>query len=521
MSRMLSIACSSEKRSLFEPIVEDFNTVGYRDFDGEGLTLRCNFYEDAYILGGVVTHDFGLFVPASALSAFRLQDMWAQRYQQQEPLRVQFLTFAASPVAFVMSSRIYDLLGGEAAPEWGRRSHEQTTRQVAPGVGWQSLVGQEQQLRLVHAHGTTADGLAVLTAEWMWSCGGREPSAADAVGVARDLVGALEERVVEYVPDDRTAFRRARSREADVVLAQERAALAAFAEEGGEEPVIVYPADGTVWVDQVLGRVQYGETEPIDHAYTTLLAHLRSPQTADRLLAYGLHPADSALGTREDSDRILAAHPAGQRGSVRIANTGTPPMRLPGYQSVRIISSAWSGVAKAAVVCLVVDISGSMEGSKLAAACEAIRRFCDRPQSTATALGLVTFDSAAVVVVPVQPIAEAKPAIESAIRSVAAGDMTALFDAVAVAVAELERAAEPGHLRAVLLLTDGVENRSHTTLSAARSALEDASVTVFAIAYGSDADEASLRLLAGASGLVVTASVRDIEEIYEALSAHV
>lgn len=99
--------------------------------------------------------------------------------------------------------------------------------------------------------------------------------------------------------------------------------------------------------------------------------------------------------------------------------------------------------------------------------------------------------------------------------------MTALFDAVAVAVAELERAAEPGHLRAVLLLTDGVENRSHTTLSAARSALEDASVTVFAIAYGSDADEASLRLLAGASGLVVTASVRDIEEIYEALSAHV
>ncbi len=533
MSRILSLACSAEKRSLFESIEKDFNAVGYRDLDGADLALRCSYYDDAYVLGSVAGRDFRFFIPASALSELSLREMLAQRYQQEEPPVVAFSSFAASPVVLVMSSPVFERLGGKAvwqsseSPPWSRLMRKRTADgptigRLPDGLGWHSLVRQEQQLRLVHAHGTTVDGLAVMAAEWMWACGGREPSADDTAGHARDLVKALEERVVEYAPDDRTALHRSHSAEADVVLVQERAALAAVTEESGDESVIVYPAEGTLWVDQVLGQVQYGENEgPIEHAYELLSAHLRSPQTADRILTHGLHPAGSSLGTRKDSDRILAAHPAAQRGSVRIANSGAPPMVLPGYQSVKIISDSWGSVAKAADVVLVLDISGSMTGSKLAAACEAIRRFCTRPQSTATAVGLVTFESTAVVAVPVQPIAQAVPAIESAIRSVSAGGGTALFDAATAAVAELERAAGPGHLRAVLLLTDGEENKSQNTLSEARTALDHANATVFAIAYGADADEATLRRLAGESGLVVTASSRDIEEIYEALSAHV
>lgn len=236
MSRILSIACSAGKRSLFESIEEDFNATGYRDLDGTDLVLRCSYYEDADVLRFVVGRDFRLFVPASALSAFSLREMLAQRYQQEEPPSVAFSSYAASPVVLVMSSRIYELLGGESVrqlsrgPRWPRltrkrRAHGPTARRAAQGLGWHSLVGQEQQLRLVHAHGTTVDGLAVMAAEWMWACGGREPSADDAAGQARDLVGALEERVVEYAPDDRTALHRAHSAEADVVLVQESAAL--------------------------------------------------------------------------------------------------------------------------------------------------------------------------------------------------------------------------------------------------------------------------------------------------------
>jgi len=532
MSRILPIACSAEKRSLFESIEMDFNAVGYRDLDGTDLALRCHYYDDPYVLGSVAGRDFRYFVPASALSELSLRDLLAQRYQEAAPPEVVYSSFATSPVVLVMPSRVYELLGGKATGQspgrspWSRLSRQRRDEgwaigQQPRGVGWHSLLTQGGELRLAHAHGTTADGLAVMAAEWVWACGGREPSADDAAGRARDLVKALEERVVEYAPDDRTALLRAQSAQADVVLVREDAALAAAAESGAES-VIVYPAEGTLWIDQVLGRVHHEEIRrPIDRPYELLSAHLRSAQTADRVLTHGMHPAGSALGTRNDSARLIAAHPAAQQGSVRIVNSGAAPMVLPGYQSVKIISGSWGSVAKAADVCLVLDTSESMVGSKLAAACEAIRRFCARPQSTATAVGLVTFDRTAVVTVPVQPLAQATQNIELAIRSVRAGGNTALFDAVAVAVAELHRAAGMGHMRVVLLLTDGAENSSRKTFSEARIELDAADVTVFAIAYGADADEATLRRLAGDSGLVVTASPRDVEEIYAALSAHV
>jgi uncharacterized protein YegL len=532
VSRILSLACSAEKKSLFESIEMDFNAVGYRDLDGTELALRCHYYDDPYVLGSVAGRDFRYFIPASAFSEFSLRDLLAQRYQEAAPPEVAYSSFAASPVVLVMSSRVYELLGGKGtwqslkSSRWPRRMRQRKAkgpaiRRIPGGVGWHSLVAQGRELRLAHAHGTTADGLAVMTAEWVWACGGREPSAGDAAGRARDLVKALEEQVVEYAPDDRTALLRAQSAQADVVLVREDAALAAATESGGES-VIVYPAEGTLWVDQVLGRVQYEEIQgPIDRGYELLSAHLHSTQTADRILTHGMHPAGSALGTRNDSARLMAAHPAAQQGSIRIANSGAAPMVLPGYQSVKIISGSWGSVAKAADICLVLDTSGSMAGSKLTAACEAIRRFCARPQSTATAVGLVTFAGTAVATVPVQPLVQATSTIESAIRSVSAGGETALFDAVAVAVAELHRAAGLGHLRVVLLLTDGEENRSRKTFSEARIELEAAGVTVFAIAYGADADEATLRRLTGESGLVVTASPRDVEEIYAALSAHV
>ena len=154
-------------------------------------------------------------------------------------------------------------------------------------------------------------------------------------------------------------------------------------------------------------------------------------------------------------------------------------------------------MAKAADVCLVLDISGTITGSKLAAACEAIRRFCDRPQSTATAVRLVSVeDRCGCRPRPANRPGHTSHRIGDPVRECGRCDGSATT--VAVAVAELERAASPGHLRAVLLLTDGEENSSQTTFSEAQTALDDAGVTVFAIAYGADADEATLRLLVGA-----------------------
>jgi Ca-activated chloride channel homolog len=502
MSTILSIACSIDKEALFTSIQDEFNAARHQTSDGEAFEVRFHFYEDADVIHWVLARDFQLFLPSSGFSLFDLQQRWGERRQGEEEAPVEYSPFAASPVVFAMSQETHETLGGEAT-----------------SIGWHTLLEHEPPLRLTHAHGGTVDGVAVLAAEWVWAAGGRDPSPEDTEGRTRDMVGAIEGKVVEYGPDDRTVLSRWRSVGADVVVAQERLALAALADSESES-VIVYPDEGTVWVEQVVARVRAAEDQRAEDAYRLLSAHLRSSRIAARLRSEGLHPTGAVLGSPDESAQVLTAHPAGKRGSVHLVNPGAPPMVLPGYRSVRIISTAWEGVAKAAHVCLVLDCSGSMGGVKLRGASDAVRKFCSRSQSTDTTLSLVTFDNSVSVRVPAKPITQARPAIEAALNAASAKGGTALFDAVLVASRELEGKADPGHLRAMVLLTDGEENSSASTLHDAKAAAAGAGL-VYAIAYGDDADVETLRSLAGATGLALTASVGDIERIYEALSAHV
>jgi uncharacterized protein YegL len=507
VSRTLSIACAAEKEPLLALIEEEFNAAGHRDDNGTDLVLDCRYVDDARLLGSGIFYESDYFIPPSAASLLTLPELW-----DNDAPRLRFTSFASSPVVLAMTGQLYDILAGRARALAPRRP---------TAVGWHSLVGDGEQLRLMHAHGTTADGLAVLAAEWMWASDGREQAVVDVEGPARQLVSALEDRVVEYAPDDRAVLRRFRSAGADVVIAQEQAVLAAFADPEAGGVVIAYPAEGTVWVDQVLCSLRRGDMHRSrDLAHEVLSAHLLSPQTAVRLRADGLHPVGQVMGTRSDSELLLAAQPAGGRGSVRIANPGAPPMVFPRYRTVRTISEAWADVAKAADMCLILDISQSMAGTKLAAACDGVRGFCRRPRSTATAIGLITFNNTATVVVPVSLASTSVHAIESALRHVHEAGRTALLDAVVTGVAELERVAEPGRTRAIVLLTDGEDNNSRATFAGTQAVLAAAGITAFAIAYGDGADLAALQRLAGSGGLAVSASVRDIDEIYEALSAH-
>ena len=258
--------------------------------------------------GGGFLYEFNFFVPGSAVSSLSLRELPGRQNLREEVPSARLSSFAASPVVLVMSPRTYDDLGGTATSgsRWGfgksepvgSQGRRMMSGQRPGGVGWETLVtqGVSSSFGSMHAHGTTPDGLAVMTAAWMWACDGREPSAEDAAGQAGQLVGALEERVVEYGPDDRTVLQRFRSAGADVVLSQERAVLIALTEQDETELVIVYPAESTAWIEQVLGWAHPGENERhLVQAHELLLAHLRSQQTASRLLTNGLHPLGQAL----------------------------------------------------------------------------------------------------------------------------------------------------------------------------------------------------------------------------------
>jgi tight adherence protein B len=164
---------------------------------------------------------------------------------------------------------------------------------------------------------------------------------------------------------------------------------------------------------------------------------------------------------------------------------------------------------------LVVDTSGSMGGTRdnIGRAKAAARRFVEELQPGGKA-GLLAFaDQPAQATV----LTDKRAQLAAGIARLKASGETALWDAVAAAAAALSRA--PGD-RAVILLSDGKDNRSTNTLNEAIAAAQKASVTVYAIALDSGAQVPSgaLRQLARQTkGRYIPARGAELTGLYASL----
>lgn len=160
-------------------------------------------------------------------------------------------------------------------------------------------------------------------------------------------------------------------------------------------------------------------------------------------------------------------------------------------------------------VVLALDVSGSMTGAKLRDAQEAARRFLDSltPKDNAAFIAF----SNVIALDKLDTAREAgfgadKTALYSAIGRLQANGWTPLYDTAYKAVTWA--AAAPAGNRAVLLFTDGKEEKSPDGKQGSQVANDDspireanrAGVPVFTIGLGADADEAYLKRLALETG---------------------
>ena len=131
---------------------------------------------------------------------------------------------------------------------------------------------------------------------------------------------------------------------------------------------------------------------------------------------------------------------------------------------------------------LVMDRSGSMlEGDKLEEARQAARAFVDlmRPEDQT---GLVIFNTEVQVA---QPITGDQAALRQAIDQVEAFNDTALNDAIIQAVDLL---GDYQGRKAIIVLSDGMDNRSTNNLDAILSRLSDAEISIYTIGLGNPED---------------------------------
>jgi len=171
---------------------------------------------------------------------------------------------------------------------------------------------------------------------------------------------------------------------------------------------------------------------------------------------------------------------------------------------------------------LAIDISGSMAvDGKLAAAKDAALAYIDQMQ-IGDRTGLIAFDVETDVV---QPVTADRLALAEAIRSLQTGGDTAMFDALVEGVRQLE--AIDGR-KAIIVLTDGMDNSSHVTLDELLSQTGDQGPSISAVGLGdrgqlgvsfAGLDEGRLETLASRAGGVYarTADAAELRQVYERL----
>jgi tight adherence protein B len=168
-------------------------------------------------------------------------------------------------------------------------------------------------------------------------------------------------------------------------------------------------------------------------------------------------------------------------------------------------------------IVLLLDVSGSMEGEPLTGAKQAASSFLtDLPDDVAVAV--VSYDTEAVVVTDFEADRDEHLA---GIDALAVGGDTAMYDAVRTAV-ELFPAADEDTSQIVVLLTDGEDTVSDSTVDEAITDLTGRDVTLTGIEYLTDSgEEGAIRAMADATGGAVLEAddTEALTSVYQTLAA--
>jgi VWFA-related protein len=150
---------------------------------------------------------------------------------------------------------------------------------------------------------------------------------------------------------------------------------------------------------------------------------------------------------------------------------------------------------------LVIDVSGSMaDNGKIDSARGAATAFLDTLGARDSAAVISFADSVNVV----HAYSSDRDALKGALASLQAKGDTALYDAIGQ-TAQLQGAL-PQRRKVLLILTDGADTRSQTSLETAIDAARQAGVAVFAIGLGDDVNRDVLEQIAGSAGQAVFVS---------------
>ncbi len=303
-----------------------------------------------------------------------------------------------------------------------------------------------------------------------------------------------------------------------------------------EKLVALYPKEGTFWHEHpfAIPNADWVTQEQRDAA-KVFTEYIRSQPIQEKVMESGFRPVNPGVTVGYPIASELGVDP----------NQPSTILEVPDPDVVAAVQASWQFVKKQADVLLVIDTSGSMEGSKIDQAKAAANAFLDS-MPTQNRVGLVTFDSQPRVYdfstnsliyldASTQDSVEAlvsaeggQNTVRSQINDLQAGGDTSLYDAILQSVELLKNNREDSddRIQSIVVLSDGQDTSSVTPLQTVVEQInanrEDRNpIIVIPVAYGGDADINALNGIARASATRVQSGDPDnIQQVLELISSY-
>ena len=258
--------------------------------------------------------------------------------------------------------------------------------------------------------------------------------------------------------------------------------------------VAIYPKEGTFWSDHPVGVVQRDWVTPErKEAAQLYIDYLLKDEQQQKALKYGFRPGleKVKLGAPIDAD-----HGVNPKEPKTVLDP--PPVDV-----MKAGLDAWRQYKKHSRIVLVFDKSGSMNfGGKLTNAKKGAKQIVSM-LGDEDSLGLLAFSDTSGWAEKGVKMKDGRDKMNKAIDELFAEGETALYDTVAQAYDELQATPQPDVISAVVVLTDGEDNKSKLKLDELVSKIkvdsEHKTIRVFTIAYGEDASEKVLQAIAEAT----------------------